>query len=168
MKKTPHFFALPMLVVPMFAVFSLQMLSVGGMLTGCQTSEEKVQNAKENVKDATKDLKNVQKAVSDAEAEKAANAEAWRVFKGEAEAKIKSNEQMINELGIKIRSSGKKAQGSLKKSIDELKQKNNDMVVRINTFEQNQREWESFKREYNHDMDELGRALKDFAVNNKQ
>jgi hypothetical protein len=28
--------------------------------------------------------------------------------------------------------------------------------------------WQSFKREFKHDTDELGQALKDFTVNNKK
>jgi len=31
----------------------------------------------------------------------------------------------------------------------------------------NAEEWETFKREFNHDMDELGKALKDLTVDNK-
>jgi phage-related minor tail protein len=34
--------------------------------------------------------------------------------------------------------------------------------------EKNQSDLESFKQEYNHDMEELGEALKDFRVNNKK
>lgn len=29
-------------------------------------------------------------------------------------------------------------------------------------------DWESFKREFNHDVDELGQALKDLTVDNEQ
>jgi len=29
-------------------------------------------------------------------------------------------------------------------------------------------DWQSFKREFNHDMDELGHSLKDFTVDNKK
>ena len=31
-----------------------------------------------------------------------------------------------------------------------------------------QSNWESFKREFNHDMDEIGQALKDLTVDNKK
>ena len=27
-------------------------------------------------------------------------------------------------------------------------------------------DWESFKKEFNHDMDELGKAFKNFSINN--
>ena len=163
MKKILHSLAMPLLVVPMLTV-----LSAGIMLTSCQTSEQKVSDAKDKVNDATQDLKNVQKAANEAEAQKAANAESWRTFKNESEAKIKSNEAVIDELNTKMHSSGKKVQAVFKKNIAELKQKNHDMMVRMNAYEKNQSDWESFKREYNHDMDELGRALKDFTVNNKK
>lgn len=35
-------------------------------------------------------------------------------------------------------------------------------------YEKSQSDWETFKREYNHDMDELGNALKDLTVDNKK
>lgn len=158
MKKILYFLA-----VQIFTVLVIETI-----LTSCQTPEQKVNDAKENVKDANQDLKNMQKAESEAEAQKAANAESWRVFKNESEAKIRNNELVIDEMNTKMHSSGKKIQAVFEKKIAELKQKNNAMKVRVNNFENNQSDWESFKREYNHDMDELGRALKDFTVNNRK
>jgi hypothetical protein len=38
----------------------------------------------------------------------------------------------------------------------------------MDTYEKKQSDWESFKREFNHDMDELGQALKDLTVDNKK
>jgi hypothetical protein len=35
-------------------------------------------------------------------------------------------------------------------------------------YDKNQTDWEKFKREFNHDMDELGKSLKDLTVNNKK
>jgi DNA-directed RNA polymerase subunit N (RpoN/RPB10) len=34
-------------------------------------------------------------------------------------------------------------------------------------YEKSQSDWEAFKREFNHDMEELGKALKDLTVDNK-
>jgi uncharacterized protein YeaO (DUF488 family) len=38
----------------------------------------------------------------------------------------------------------------------------------MDAYEKTQSDWEEFKREYNHDMEELGAALKDFRVNNRK
>jgi hypothetical protein len=56
---------------------------------------------------------------------------------------------------------------SLANRIDALEQKNKDLRIRITTHDSTQSDWDSFKREFNHDMDELGKALSDFAENNK-
>jgi chromosome segregation ATPase len=144
------------------------MLIVGTLCSfGCQTPEQKVNSAKENVKDAKDDLKEVQKDAN-AEARKTANAEEWRQFKSDSEAKIRSNEAVIDELNTKMHSSGKKVQAVFEEKIADLKQRNRDLTARINSYEKNQsNDWESFKREFNHDMDELGQGLKTFTVNNK-
>jgi hypothetical protein len=53
--------------------------------------------------------------------------------------------------------------------IAELKSRNEKAKERLNNYNDNNHEkWEDFKREFNHDMDELGNALKDFTVNNKK
>jgi hypothetical protein len=54
-------------------------------------------------------------------------------------------------------------------SIDALEQKNAALKSKLNTYENNaQSDWESFKREFNHDMDQLGNSLRDLTVNNKK
>jgi len=42
------------------------------------------------------------------------------------------------------------------------------MRARLVAYEKSQSNWESFKREFNHDMDEIGQALKDLTVDNKK
>lgn len=144
---------------------SLLILAVA-IFGGCQSSAEKVENAKENVDEAKEELQEV-KAEAQADAIKVANAEEWRVFKTETELKIKENEDRIAELKAKMKKSGKTFDAMYEKNINTLEQKNKDLKVRLNGYETNQSDWESFKREFNHDMDELGQALKDLTVNNK-
>ncbi|MDZ4749455.1 MAG: hypothetical protein SH808_13290 [Saprospiraceae bacterium] len=144
---------------------SLVILAVA-ILGGCQSSANKMDAAKENVDEAKEELKEAQAEVR-ADAIKVANAEEWRVFKSESEIKIKENEIRIGELKVKMKKSGKTFDAMYEKNINTLEQKNKDMKVRMDGYETNKSDWDSFTREFNHDMDELGQALKDLTVNNK-
>jgi outer membrane murein-binding lipoprotein Lpp len=130
----------------------------GAIFTGCGPSTAKEDAAKTEVKEAREDLKDAQKA---------ATAEEWKAFKDESELRIRDNEVRIAELKVKIKKSGKDLDALYEKKIDALEQQNKDMKARIDVYERNNKsDWESFKREFNHDIDELGKALKDLTVNN--
>jgi hypothetical protein len=118
------------------------------------------------VQDAKKDLNEAQKDAN-AIAQKAATAEEWRIFKSDSELKIKDNEIRIAELTVKMNKPGEIFDELYKKNIANLEQQNKDMKARLEAYEKSQTNWESFKREFNHDMDALGKALKDLTVNNK-
>ena len=61
----------------------------------------------------------------------------------------------------------KQAKAEYKEKIAKLEQKNTDMKKRMNDYKSDsQEQWESFQREFNHDMDELGNSLKDLTKNN--
>ena len=144
---------------------SLMVLAMA-ILGGCQSSAEKVDAAKENVEEAKEELQEV-KAEVQADAIKVANAEEWSVFKSDAEIKIKENEIRIGDLRVKMKKSGKTFDAMYEKNIIALEQKNKDLRTKISNYESNQSDWEAFKREFNHDMDELGQAIKDLTVINK-
>lgn len=147
-------------------IVTAAILLAGSIITSCQSSAEKVEDAKVNVQDANKDLKDAQKNVSE-EAQKAAKAKEWEAFKSESETKIRNNETLTAELKEKMKTSGKKLDKVYADNIAKLEQKNQDLKSRMDAYEKGQTDWQSFKREFNHDMDELGNALKDLTVNNK-
>ena len=61
----------------------------------------------------------------------------------------------------------KQAKAEYKEKIAKLEQKNTDMKRRMDDYKSDsQEQWESFQREFNHDMDELGNSLKDLTKNN--
>ncbi len=136
------------------------------MLTGCQSSAGKMETANENVEDAKEELKEAQQEAH-TEAVKLATAEEWNAFKTESEVKIKENQNRIDELRVKMKKPGQTFDEMYAKKIDNLEQKNKDLRTKIGGYETNQSDWESFKREFNHDMDELGQAIRDLTVNNK-
>ena len=84
--------------------------------------------------------------------------------------KIKENELRIAELRAKIAKpgTGQKSDSMNQNKIVNLKQRNDLLKAKIKTYESNHTDWESFKREYNHDVDELGNAFKDLTIDNKK
>ncbi len=135
-------------------------------MMGCETATEKANAADENVEEARQKLKEAQQT-AEATAKKAATVEEWNAFKIETETKITKNEKRISELRIKINKSGTAFDKSNANRIDVLEQTNKDLRIRMETYDKSQNDWDSFKRELNHDMDELGKALVDFTENNK-
>jgi hypothetical protein len=137
--------------------------------TGCQSPAQKVDNAETNVSDAEQNLKDARQDEVNAE-QKAAEAEEWKAFRMDTEVKIKANETRIVELRAKKKSSGAKMDMVYTTQIDTLEQRNLRMRTTMNDYENTNMstDWAEFKREFNHDMDELGEALKNLAVNNKK
>lgn len=138
----------------------------GIIFTGCQSASKKEESAKENVQDAKDELKEVREDANK-EAQKVASAEEWKTFKTETQERITNNEIRIAELKVKMKKPGKILDGLYEKRIETLEQRNNELKMRLDNYEKNQSDWESFKREFNHDMDELGQAFKDITVDNK-
>jgi hypothetical protein len=62
---------------------------------------------------------------------------------------------------------GKTNDADYTKRIEELRKRNTDLKTRLDNYDTNTSDWDIFKREFSHDMDELGQSLKDFTVNNK-
>ena len=137
------------------------------VLPGCKSSTEKEAAAQENVQEAKEDLKEVQQDAN-AEAVKAANAEEWREYKMEVEMKIQNNEIRIVELKEKIKKKGKVLDSIYETRINTLEEKNKEMRAKLNAYEKEQSDWQTFKTEFNRDMDELGQSLKDFTIDNKK
>jgi len=151
----------------MILILAVTTLMAGTIFTGCQSSTQKQQAAQDKVQDARQDLNAAQKNANEV-AQKAATAEEWKTFKSESELKIKDNEIRINELTVKMKNPGELFDALYEKKIANLEQQNKDLKARLEAHEKSQSNWESFKREFNHDMDAIGQALKDLTVDNKK
>ena len=135
----------------------------GTTLTGCQSPEQKEAAARDKLQNAEEELRDAQ-IEANAEAQKVATAEEWASFKKDAELTIRNNEIRIAELKIKINKPGTTLDPLYEKRIETLEQQNRDLNTKISAYEKNQSDWESFKREFNHDMAALGEALRGFTV----
>jgi hypothetical protein len=129
------------------------------LFSGCQSSEKKVDEAQEDVTEANK-------ALDEANAEYLADVEAYRREKADV---IAANDSSILALKLKIANEKKDVKADYDKKITELEQKNRDLKMKMDNYnDEGKEKWESFKREFNHDMDELGNALKGITVNDKK
>lgn len=138
----------------------------GTIFTSCQSRDQKVDAAKIKVQDARQELIEAQTDAYDAEAAKI-SAEEWKAFKIEARDYIKNNELRIAELRVQLEKPGKIFDPIYKNKIEVLEQKNLDMKNRLNAYEKDQSDWEVFMTEFNRDMKELVKALKEFSIVSK-
>ena len=127
-------------------------------VTGCNMSQDKkVEETRENVDKANRDLTNAQ-----AEYDKE-----WRQFKSDAELKISANEKSIKEFKAEVKTAGKKFKVEYEKEVAVLEQKNIELKKIINEYKyQGKDKWEEFKRGFEHDMDVIGKAIKDLFAKN--
>ena len=136
-------------------------LATGTLFTACQSTpstpaEEaaqlKVDSAKQELKDA----------------QKAATAEEWEAFKIESEEKIRINDLSIADFKERMKTSESQFDALYVEKIDKLEKQNKNLKAKIENYEKRNTDWSSFKSEFNHDMDELGQALRDLTVDNKK
>jgi TolA-binding protein len=139
-----------------FTLAALSLFMTGTIFTSCNSAAQKEENTTTTEQ---------QEAINDEQV--VATAEEWQEFKTDAEAKIKRNEIRIEELTVQMNKPGQVFDDLYKNRILELEQQNKKLQDRIDAYDKSHTDWEKFKRKFNHDMDELGDALKNITVNNK-
>lgn len=142
------------------------MFIVANVLVSCQNSSKKEEAAKDNVEEARDNLDDAQDELSDVRA--AATEEEWKAFKESTNATVVQNEILIAEMKAKIKKTGKSIDEIYAKKIIDLEQRNKDIRLKVETYKNDTNsDWQSFKEEYNRDMNELGTAIKNLTVDNK-
>lgn len=120
-------------------------------LTGCNSPNKKVENAKAAVVEANKDL---QQANSELMAD-------INQYREETTAKIAANDSMITILKANIASKSGDAKAVYEKQLAVLDQKNADMKKKLADYKgEGKEQWETFKIGFSHDMDSLSNAFK--------
>jgi predicted nucleic acid-binding Zn-ribbon protein len=133
--------------------------------------DKQAEKARKEAKEARKDMKeaneNLEEANRDLIQAKIDSTTEYIAFKNEVEINIANNKKSIAELRAKKWSSSTKAEEKYTKQINKLEKRNENLELSINKANYtNSTKWDSFKREFKRDMQELGQALKDLAVNN--
>lgn len=134
--------------------------------SGCKDPDQKLETAQESVTIAKEELTEVKNDIR-SDAQVALESAEWKAFKTEAEEKIAKNEVRISELRDNMKKSGKIMDSVYEQKIENLTQKNNELKNKISAYEEKQSNWETFKTEFNHDMNELGEAFKGLVENDK-
>lgn len=130
----------------------------GTIVTGCQSSEQKVDNAQNKVINAKFDL-------NDARIAYHAEIENYRKITAN---KIAANNKSLSDFKARIEVQKYAAKEDYKKKISELEQKNSDLKKTMDDYkEQGKENWEKFKSDLNKRIDELALAFKDLTkINN--
>jgi len=143
------------------SIFTLAaaMLIAGSIFTSCKSSSKKVEDAKDKVEDA-------QDKVTEAKEElNQVIQDSILQFKKESEAKIKAHEKSIAEFKTRIANEKKENKIKYEKKLAELEQKNTDMKKRLDEYKAEGKEnWETFKDDFNKDMEALSEGFRELAA----
>jgi hypothetical protein len=130
-----------------------------------QEPDKKSQKARENLKEAKTDVVDAKQDLKQAQMDSVSD---YQNFKKESDAKIKDNEKSIADLKVKSAKIEQKNKAAYEKKVNDLEQKNTKLKDELADYKEGSPDkWTSFKNEFNHDINELGRAIKDFMVDNK-
>lgn len=146
-------------------VLAFVSILAGNVILSCKSNSEKESEALDKVQDAKENLDDVTEGINEDAISKANDLE-WQTYKSEAVATITVNENRIAELKKAINKPGSTFDKSYAKSIANLEDKNSSLKVKITNYENNQTDWDSFKREFNADMNELGQAIQKIDIKN--
>ncbi len=147
-----------------FIILATAMFIAGTSLTSCKSNSEKEAESM-GQKDYVNGVSELPE--DEASATKANDAE-WQTFKKNAGMTIDANQTQIEALTTAMNKAGNSFDANYKASINSLQEKNESLKSKIADYENNQTDWDSFEREFNSDMTELGQAFKDLTVNNKR
>lgn len=134
-------------------------LAAGTIFTGCESSQDKLDNAQTEMKEAKNEL---EQEKNEANIEKE-----WRKFKTDAQAKIKGNEECIAELKAKKENSGTILDHIRTKMIADLEKQNRDLRLQVDAYKVQLTDLESFKLEVNHGINEIEEGISSLSVDNK-
>ena len=127
--------------------------------SSCSSSSTKVEDAKVNV----------EKAEDDLDQAKIDYNEEYAKFLKESDEKTAANDRSIALLKSQSMVMKSEAKAEYDRSIADLEKRNAALKLKVkeNKNEDNTK-WESFKREVNYDMEELGKAIQNLTQNNKK
>ncbi|MBK6977905.1 MAG: hypothetical protein IPH28_13045 [Cytophagaceae bacterium] len=125
--------------------------------TGCKERADKIDDASQAVEKADQ-------KIEDAKQDYLAEVENYRNV---TSAKITENEKNIEIFNNMVASQKKEVRDDYKRNIAELEAKNKAMKAKMEVYKADSEEnWEKFKKEFSHDMDELGNSFRDFTIKN--
>ena len=128
------------------------------LFCGCMSNDQKKENASNRTQVAQDNL-NAARNNETKVAQNVASEEELKTFKLESELKIKNNEVSIAKLKLKMNKPGSALDEVYARRIDSLQMKNQNLKTRMGSYEKTHTNWDKFKRDFNRDLNELGRTL---------
>ena len=145
-----------------YAIALASFATVAVFFTSCDNNNNKY--GSERAEDAAEDLRDAKKDLDEAQREYTIK---YNDFKREMDNKITENDKAIAALKADVRERNAEAKANWNTAVNDLERKNQSLKDRINDYKADgNANWDEFKREFNHDMDRLGEALKDMTQNN--
>ena len=126
-------------------------IAIAVFFVSCKSAQQKELDAQQNLSQARQDLSATQ----------ASNANEWQTFRSESLIKIKENDKRIAELKIKMNQPGNTFDGMYRTRIEKLEAKNKELKSKLKNYDGKQTDWKTFKSDFNRDMDEIGKNIKD-------
>ena len=145
------------------AVFILTITAfiAGTMLTGCQWMDKQKQTTQDNLKEAKNNVLEVKQDINND------LNDSIQQYKKLYAKKIKANEESMAKLKMNVDAQKRVDRAAYEQKLALLEQRNSDLKKKLEDFKATGNDsWEKFKLEFNHDMNELGKAFSDIAVNN--
>jgi hypothetical protein len=141
----------------------ITLLIAGAMIAGA-LSLPSCKSPGEKLADANEEMNEAQKRLEEAKNDSIAAEKEWLEYRVETRKQIVANRNEIAELRKKRQAKGVVMDPTYEDRIVKLEEKNQALEAKLNDYEKYHSDWEVFKREFNHDMEELGKALKDITV----
>ncbi|MFO7656181.1 MAG: hypothetical protein R6W78_03875 [Bacteroidales bacterium] len=124
-----------------------------------QEPSRKTEKAKDNLQDAKIEVVEAKQEMANVQ-----NSE-YQDLKKESDKKFKSNQDMINDLKIKILKNNDNDSSTNNTRLSTLEQKNHGLQKQLADYkDEGPEKWATFKFKYNYEMDELEKSLKDFTI----
>ncbi|WP_291135387.1 hypothetical protein [Flavobacterium sp. UBA7663] len=136
---------------------------IGLFMTSCNNSPTAKE---EDVKEATQDLIDAEADLNKAEYDSISD---FNTFKESIQLKLVENQNVIDDLKLKITSKGKVERDIDEVEINKLEKRNTELKLKIENYEQGPaQKWELFKVDFNNEMDNLGKSISEMADRNKK
>lgn len=133
-------------------------LMLAFLSVSCNSPAENVQDAKEDLQDAKENLEDAERAyMHDIEN-----------YRASTNKRIDTNDELTVEMKSKLSTIRDDAKEEYKKNIMDLEQRNRDLRRKMREYNkaQGKENWENFKKEFNHDMQELEDAFDNLGRRN--
>jgi hemolysin activation/secretion protein len=127
-----------------------------------QVPDKQSVKARENLKEEKKDVVIAKQDLKVAQKDSVSE---YQKLTKESELKFKSNEKSIADLRSAITKSNSKVQATDQKKVSLLEDKNNSLKKELADYKVlGQTQFNTFKSEFNRDLEQLAKELKDFKI----